>query len=163
MASPTVEDFAGAPQASGQVIYESDWYLLQIAEDEFADILSKLTLTDEILLTESPHISIIKNELPSKKVNKWGKAFVGERVTFSYLPDIDDQNGRHFWLNCQSDRLCEMREYFAVPTLKKDDVYRVNFHLTIGKRAEAVEPTLRPQLRITPFTHIDAETLMQHL
>ncbi len=163
MASPTIEDYQNAPQGMGQVKFEDDWYLLNIEQDEFAKILSTLEVGEEVAVTNSSHISVIKNELPSLKTQKWGKAFVGERVTFFYIPEIDDQNGRHFWVNCYSSRLCEMREYFAVPTLKQNDVFRVNFHLTIGKRENPVPATLRPQLRISPFTHIDAETLMQHL
>lgn len=163
MLSPVVSDYQQAPTATGQVRFDNGWYLLHIEPETFADILARVKFPAGVTTTDSPHISIIKDEHPSLKQPKWGKAFVNERITFAYIPEADDQNGRHLWVNCYSVRLCEMREYFAVPTVKQDGVYRVNFHLTLGKLEMPVEPTLRPQLRLTPFTHIDFETLMQHL
>jgi hypothetical protein len=39
----------------------------------------------------------------------------------------------------------------------------VNFHLTVGRRKKAVAAHKRPQRRLSPQSHIDAGTGMQHL
>jgi hypothetical protein len=91
-------------------------------------------------------------------------AFVGEVVKFRYCPAPRGENGLHFWVDCHSPRLCEMREHFGLVTLKRSDgAYLVNFHLTVGRRKKSVEAHPRPQLRLCPQSHIDAETGMQHL
>lgn len=72
MGSPLVDDYRNAPRSTGQVQFENDWYLLTIEDDEFENLVSGLEMPGGILLTDKPHISIIKNELPSKKTKKWG-------------------------------------------------------------------------------------------
>jgi hypothetical protein len=39
----------------------------------------------------------------------------------------------------------------------------VNFHFTLGKLKRSVDKIAREQYRLTERTHIDYETLMQHI
>lgn len=115
--------------------------------------------------TRRPHISIIKREAPSAYREQYGSLFVGEVVQFTYLPGLQTENGCHLWVACYSKRLCEIREFFAVPTLRdaESGTYKVVFHTTIAKLLDPLPPTRRPQWRLTPSTHIDATTLLQHV
>lgn len=161
--STKLEQYDGAPEGEGVMVYRSDWYLLEVPATFLTPLLSPLA-TEAFKPSASPHISVIKDEAPNRNRQDWGTAFVGETVRFKYNPTINGENGLHFWIDCYSPRLCEIREHFGLPTLKRQDgVYLVNFHMTIGKRKQAVAPQLRPQLRLSPQSHIDVETGMQHL
>ncbi len=106
----------------------------------------------------------MKGEAPCRNTADWGLAFVGESVVVRYAPVPRDENGMHFWVDCYSPRLCQMREHFGLATLKRPDgVYLVNFHLTIGRRKRPIAARPRPHLRLSPQSHIDLETGMQHL
>jgi hypothetical protein len=163
--SARLDQYEGAPQLEGQVIYEPDWYLLDVPADGHARILALLDpLGVPVKPSARPHISIMKGEAPCRNAADWGTAFVGERVTFRYHPMVRDENGLHLWVDCYSSRLCEMRQHFGLVTLTRGDgVHLVNFHLTVGRRKKAVENRSRPQLRLSPQSHIDVETGMQHL
>lgn len=163
--STPLEQYDSAPESEGVIAYRSDWYLLEIPTNFHTTLIPLLQETDEVFkASDSPHISVIKDESPNQNKDDWGVAFVGETVRFKYHSTLYGENGLHFWIDCYSARLCEIREHFGLPTLKRQDgVYLVNFHMTIGRRKKAVAPHLRPQLRLSPQSHIDVETGMQHL
>ncbi|GAB3859820.1 hypothetical protein ACFPIJ_28400 [Dactylosporangium cerinum] len=159
--STRLEDYVGAPQLLGEIVYEPDWYLLSVP----AEALALVEPTGVVFKPAArPHISVMKGEAPSRNVAAWGTAFVGERVTVQVSPVVKDENGLHLWVDCHSARLCEMREHFGLTTLRREDgAYLVNFHLTVGRRKQAVDGRRRPQLRLSPQSHIDVGTGMQHL
>jgi hypothetical protein len=163
--SARLDEYEGAPELAGQVRYEPDWYLLDISADGHAHLLALLDPLDfAIKPSARPHISIMKGEAPCRNAADWGVAFVDERVAFRFHPTVRDENGLHLWVDCYSPRLCELRQHFGLTTLTRGDgVHLVNFHLTIGRRKKAVEKRSRPQLRLSPQSHIDVETGMQHL
>lgn len=163
--STRLEEYDRAPERDGVVVYERDWYLLHMPADFHAELVRLLEATGAVFKPAArPHISVMKDEVPSLNKADWGIAFVGETVRVRYNPVIRAENGLHFWIDCYSPRLCAMREHFGLPTLKREDgIYLVNFRLTIGRRKTAVAPQPRPQLRLTPQSHIDPDTGMQHL
>jgi hypothetical protein len=163
--SARLEAYEGAPELTGHVVYETDWYLLAVPAEAHAALVALLDpLGVAVKPAARPHISVMKDEAPCRNKPDWGTAFAGEPVTFRYSPIVRDENGLHLWVDCHSGRLCEMREHFGLATLRRDDgAYLVNFHLTVGRRKKAVPRRHRPQLRLTPQSHIDAETGMQHL
>lgn len=166
--STRLEDYAGAQQLWGEIVYEPDWYLLSVPAEAHATLI---TLVERAGVdggafkpAARPHISVMKGEAPSRNAADWGVAFAGERVTFRCSPVVKDENGLHLWVDCHSERLCAMREHFGLSTLRREDgAYLVNFHLTVGRRKKAVERHKRPQLRLSPQSHIDVGTGMQHL
>ncbi len=163
--STRLEEYDDAPWAEGQVLYEPDWYLLSIPADTHPALLCLVEATGVPFKPAArPHISVIKDEAPCRNKADWGVLFAGETVRFRYYPVLRGENGLHFWVDCHSSRLCEMREHFGLVTLKRGDgAYLVNFHLTVGRRKKAIQPQLRPQLRLCPQSHIDVATGMQHL
>lgn len=169
--SARLEDYAGAPQLRGEIVYEPDWYLLSVPAEAHATLVALVEASGVAGVAgvafkpaARPHISVMKGEAPSRNTADWGTAFVGEQVTFHVSPVVKDENGLHLWVDCHSGRLCEMREHFGLTTLRREDgAYLVNFHLTVGRRKKAVEGRRRPQLRLSPQSHIDAGTGMQHL
>src|SRR4051812_47169932 len=164
--STRLEEYDGAAELTGEVIFEPGWYLLALPPGEHARLLELLEpLGERYQPAGRPHVSITKDEAPDQNQGDYGTAFVGELVTVRCSGIVRDENGLHFWVDCHSGRLCEMREHFGLVTLKRDDgVYPVNFHVTIGRRKKALAPPpRRPQLRLTRQSHIDVETGMQHL
>lgn len=163
--STPLKAYENAPHLEGQIIYEPDWYLLRIHDEGYVTLRGLLDpLGGGFKPVMRPHVSIIKDEAPCRNKADWGMAFVGEVVTFRYCPVVRGENGLHFWVDCYSPRLCQMREHFGLVTLKRSDgIYLVNFHLTIGRRQQPVEAQPRPHLRLCPQSHIDLETGMQHL
>lgn len=163
--STQLEEYSDAFQAEGRIIYEPDWYLLSIPEETHTSLLQLVEAVGvPFKAAARPHISVMKNEVPCLNKGDWGTLFVDEPVRFRYQPVLRGENGLHFWLDCHSPRLCEMREHFGLVTLKRGDgAFLVNFHFTIGRRKKAIEPQHRPQLRLCPQSHIDVATGMQHL
>ncbi|MBX7220309.1 MAG: hypothetical protein K1Y36_10225 [Blastocatellia bacterium] len=163
--STPLEAYDSAPELTGTVFYEPDWYLLAVPAQAHGTLLELLTpLGIPFKPAARPHLSIMKDEAPCRNKTDWGTVFVGESVSFRFGPTLFDGNGLHFWVDCYSPRLCEMREHFGLVTLRRDDgIWLVNFHFTIGRRKKAVERKPRPQLRLCPQSHIDVETGMQHL
>ncbi len=163
--STSLAAYDSAPQLEGQVIYEPDWYLLRISAEGYGTLRELLDpLGVGFKPVTRPHISIMKDEAACRNKADWGAAFVGEVVMFRYSPVVRGENGLHFWVDCYSLRLCQMREHFGLVTLKRSDgIYLVNFHLTLGRRQKPVEAQPRPHLRLCPQSHIDLETGMQHL
>lgn len=139
------------------------WVLLQIPQDVLETLLK--SVKQAIVPTREPHISVIKDEKPCLHAADWdSKAFDGEKVKFQIdTRTAHDENSRHVWFDCYSPRLCAIREHFGLTVLKRDDVYRANFHVTVGKLAVPVTPHLRPQYRLSIRSHIDVETMMQHI
>ncbi len=75
-----------------------------------------------------PHISVVRYEKPSN-LDSWG-AYEGERITFSYDPYVHD-DGVYFWVECNSDRLEEIRAELGLPPHRGSFD---SFHMTIGNR-----------------------------
>ena len=163
--STRLEEYENAPEVTGTIVYSKDWYLLTLPKT-FHDMLVEMVnrTGEDFTPNQNPHISVMKNEAPSQNKADWGVLFVGDTVSVKYSMTIRNDNGFHFWIDCYSPILCQMREHFALPTLKTSSgIYLVNFHTTIGKRKNPVQPNLREQYRLTPQSHIDVETGMQHL
>ena len=163
--SARLEDYDGARQLRGEIVYEPDWYLLSVPADTHAGLVALVEASGVVFKPAArPHISVMKGEAPSRNAADWGTAFVGEQVTFQVSPVVKDENGLHLWVDCHSERLCQLREHFGLTTLRREDgAYLVNFHLTVGRRKQAVQAHRRPQRRLSPQSHIDAGTGMQHL
>lgn len=163
--SAKLEDYDGVPEVHGEVVYEPGWYLLAVPADTHATLVALVEAAGVVFKPAArPHVSVMKGEAPCRNVEDWGTAFVGERVAFRVAPGVRGENGLHLWVDCHSARLCEMREHFGLATLRREDgAYLVNFHLTIGRRKQAVEARKRPQLRLSPQSHLDTGTGMQHL
>jgi hypothetical protein len=154
-------DYEGSPVIKGVVRYEKDWYLLDVPKEFQENLISQCLFP--LTPNKRPHISIIKNEKPQTNIENWGKEFVGAEFSFRFHDKLHSENGLHVWINCFSEDLCKMREYFGLTTLKENDIYRVNFHMTLGRLKTPGERNLRPQYRLNPQSHVDVETLMQHL
>jgi hypothetical protein len=162
--STWLEEYETAPVFEGVVIYEPDWYLLEVPPDFHVTLVKLLDgVSEPYKLSARPHVSVMKDEAPCRNKEEWGAKFVGERVMVKCHATLRAENGVHFWVDCYSSRLCEMREHFGLTTLKRDGVYLVNFHLTVARRKKPVPARLRSQLRLSPQSHIDVETGMQHL
>ncbi len=162
--SARLEDYEGALEIAGRVAFDRGWYLLRLDPALVAPLVAALSALDFATTpVPSPHVSILKDERPSTKQEKFGRAFVGELVSVRVCPALRHETGRHVWVDVHAPRLCELREHFGLPVLTRDGVYRVNSHLTLARIDAPRAPTPRPQYRLTPRTHIDVETLMQHL
>lgn len=146
-----------------KVTYENNWYLLTFDKADLDDKITKMLDEkygiDKCNITDNYHISIIKDEMPSLKIPKFGKSFVNEKVTIDVNNiTLHDLNGSHVWFEIENKRLCEIREYFGV---KSCDQYRVKFHMTIAKFITPAE-SLRDEtqlLRISKATHIESHDL----
>ncbi|MGI5181548.1 hypothetical protein ACQEVZ_35110 [Dactylosporangium sp. CA-152071] len=162
--SARLEDYLDGPRFVGTVVYEPGWYLLSVPDEAHAELLALVGEGVELKPAARPHVSVMKGEAPCRNARDWGTAFAGEAVAFRVAPVVHGENGLHLWVDCHSPRLCEMREHFGLSTLRREDgAYLVNFHLTVGRRKKAVGARKRPQLRLSPQSHIDVETGMQHL
>lgn len=163
--STRLEDYDNAQSAEGVIEFNKNWYLLRIPQSFQDAFLEELRSRGELIIpTKNLHISVMKNESPYLNPSDWGKVFVGEKVQFRYQIQLEKENGYHVWINCYSPRLCIMREHFGLPTLRTTEgIYRVNFHITIGRLITPIEKNLRPQYRLCPQSHIDIQTVMQHL
>src|SRR5262245_17012980 len=163
--STRLEDYEEAPEVEGVIVYDLDWYLLQMPADFHTALLPLLEAEGvPFKPVDRPHIPVLKDESPCRSKADWGVVFIGEVVKIKYHPKLHGENGLHFWVDCYSTRLCEMRDHFGLPVLRRPDgVYLVNFHMTVGRRKKAIDPWHRSRLQLTPHTHIDAETGMQHL
>lgn len=159
-----LDDYKDAKTFKGRVHCDDDWYLLSLGPD-FGEYFreSVLAVETDVTFVGKPHISIIKSESPCRKIKQFGRAFVNEIVEFKVHELLQYENGRHIWVNCFSERLCEIREYFNLPVFRQDKQFRVNFHSTLARLNKSRKPHLRAQYRITPVTHVDVETLMQHI
>jgi hypothetical protein len=154
----------------GKITYNNNWYSLCIDKNDINDYITELLKNkygkEYCMTSDNFHISIIKDEMPSLKINKFGKSFVNEKITITINDDVlHDLNGSHVWFEIENDRLCEIREYFGVPCIKSGDVFKVKFHMTIAK---FVNPTssLRDEtqlLRISRATHIELHDLYQRV
>lgn len=160
-----LSDYDNSPDEEGTLKYDGKWYLLEVSK-EFHEKILKLADTQNLNLkpNKNPHISVMKGESASLNQEDWGK-FDGEKIKFKFDQVIHCENGLHVWINVYSPRLCEIREHFGLVTLRRrdDDVYLVNFHMTLGKLKNRQQPNFRKQYRLCPQSHIDAETGMQHL
>ena len=88
---------------------------------------------DKLGRVKTPHVTIVRNELPPNK-SLW-RTFAGERVTLQYLPGVQsalkrDSLGRpvtYHWLNVVCERFEEIRTSLGLPR-NSDGIY----HTTIG-------------------------------
>ena len=86
------------------------------------------------------HLSVIKGEEPTINTDQWAK-LNGQKVTFHYGNFINYSNGRHAWLNCYSDELSSIREFYGLDTNGR----KVKYHMTIGRLKEPwAEDVKRP-------------------
>lgn len=159
--SSFISDYSNSSYVEGVIKYEDDWMLLHINQEIQNSEIEKFNL--DLKVNKKPHISVIKSELPCINNDDWsGKKFQDTIVKFKCSSKYET-NGLHVWTDCYSEDLCRIREHFGLPTLKHNDVYMVNFHFTLGKLKRSVDKIVRDQYRLTERTHIDCETLMQHI
>lgn len=79
--SVRLEAYTHALALSGQLIYETDWYLLIIPDHEYAPLAALLaTLAVAYKAAARPHISVAKAEAPCRNQADWGHTFVGEAI-----------------------------------------------------------------------------------
>jgi hypothetical protein len=65
--STHLEEYQGAPELEGQVIYEPDWYLLSVGAEGHTTLLRLLdSLGVAFKPADKPHISIMKDEAPAE-------------------------------------------------------------------------------------------------
>ena len=163
--STRLRDYDASTEEEGTLTFDGQWYLLEVTQD-FHERILKLAVEQGLNLkpNKKPHVSVIKGEIASQNQEDWGK-FGGEKVKFKFDQTIHCENGLHVWINIYSQRLCQIREHFGLVTLRRrdDDVYLVNFHMTLGKLKDRIAPNFRKQYRLSPQSHIDAETGMQHI
>lgn len=161
--SSTLLDYDSAVEFEGTLKMEKDWVLLNVPKDVHQQLVDSLNL--KIKPNQQPHISVIKDEKPCLNFSDWdNRVFDGEKVKFKInLSKVSHENGMHVWFDCYSPRLCQIREHFGLTVLKKDNVYLVNFHTTVGKLITPVAKNLRDQYRLSKRTHIDVLTMMQHI
>ncbi len=159
-----LEDYDNSPEEEGTMVFDGEWYALEISP-EFHERMLKLAEALDIRPNKRPHVSVIKGEATSLNKDAWGKFRVGDKIKFKFDQRLHYENGLHVWINIYSKDLCKLREHFGLVTLRraKDDVYLVNFHMTLGKLKEKRPAKLREQYRLCPQSHIDVETGMQHL
>lgn len=160
-----LEDYENAPGSVGTLKFEDDWCLLEVPKELHDQLCSQFEdcMHHKLKRFKRPHVSVMKDEAPSANQADWRSFGNGTQVAFRYHPYFHTENGCHAWVNVYSQRLCEIREHFGMATLKRDGVYLVNFHMTLGRLDKPVAKTLRPQYRLSPRTHIDVATLMQHI
>lgn len=84
------------------------------------------------------HISAIKGEEPTKNLNEWGK-FHGHKISFNYGDYISYSNGRHAWLNCWSDDLSDIREYYGLDVAER----KLKYHMTLGRLKKPWAPDVK--------------------
>ena len=81
----------------------------------------------------SPHISVIRHEIPVSNLDYWAKE-EGRRVNFVYSPIVYDDD-KYYWLNVLSQDLIDIRVSFGLPasSLKsRPPDGTETFHITIG-------------------------------
>jgi hypothetical protein len=155
---------------TGKITYANNWYSLCFdkndIDEQIIPLLEAKYGIEKCNVSNNFHISIIKDEMPSLKIKKFGKSFVDEKVTINIDDEtLHDLNGSHVWFEIENNRLCEIREFFGVPCVKSGDVYKVKFHMTIAKLVEPTE-SLRDEtklLRISRATHIELHDLYQRV
>ncbi|GAA4260398.1 hypothetical protein GCM10022255_088890 [Dactylosporangium darangshiense] len=142
-----LEEYVGAPELTGEVIYQPGWYLLAVPPEAHARLL---TLLDPLGARHKPaglpRASVTRNEAPNQSQEDSSTAFGGERVTVRYSTTVRDENGLRFRIDCHSERLCEIREHFGLVTLKRDNGWHpVNFHITYSRWGELQLEARRPR------------------
>jgi hypothetical protein len=156
-------------ELTGKIVFDKTWYLLQIEDTNDLTKLHELLNVkygQEYTFANNLHISIIKNEAPTLKPNKFGKSFVNEKITIQINDEtLHDVNGLHVWFEIENTRLCEMREFFDLPCVKINDKFKVKFHMTIAKlinKKESVRENSKI-IRISRATHIELHDMHQRL
>lgn len=84
------------------------------------------------------HVSVIKGEEPKKNKNNWAK-MNGKEVTIHYGSWINYSNGRHAWIDCYSDDLSEIREYYGLYVNNR----KLKYHATLGRLKNPWEPDVK--------------------
>lgn len=71
------------------------------------------------------HVTIIRQELPGVNYHLFNK-FDGQRIEFTYHPDLANNNSKYWWLPVTCPRLDEIRSFFGLgPPL-------FPYHITYG-------------------------------
>lgn len=159
--SSFIKDYCDSSSFEGIIKYEDDWMLLHIGQDIQNVQIEKFNL--DLKMNKKPHISVIKSESPCININDWSDKKFDQMIVKFKCSSKYETNGLHVWVDCYSEELCKVREHFGLPTLKHNDIYMVNFHFTLGKLKKSSDRIIRDQYRLTERTHIDSETLMQHV
>jgi hypothetical protein len=84
------------------------------------------------------HISAIKGEAPTKNIDKWSD-LDGKIVSFYYGNYVSYSNGRHAWINCYSDDLADLREYYGLDVCNR----KLKFHATLGRLKKPWQPDVK--------------------
>lgn len=94
--------------------------------------------------TESPnklwgfHVSTIKGEEPTKNKELWGCQDQQE-ITIWYGNYVSYSNGRHAWLNCYSEDLCQLRDFYGLDI----NDGKLKYHATLGRLKNPWEPDVK--------------------
>lgn len=84
------------------------------------------------------HVSAIKGEEPTKNKNVWAD-LNGQTVEIYYGTWINYSNGRHAWLDCFSDDLCDLREVYGLDINNR----KVKYHATLGRLKNPYQPDVK--------------------
>jgi hypothetical protein len=135
--------------------FEHHWCIL-LCDEQIADYY-RWFLTREKIETFKPnalwsfHMSIIKGEEPTKNKDQWAK-LNGQKVTFHYGNFINYSNGRHAWLNCYSDDLSDIREFYGLDTNGR----KVKYHMTLGRLKKPWEEDVKKPGTIYKGENLDS-------
>ena len=115
---------------STKLNYRANWWLVARVDDGVIDyyadqVYRKFGVKLHSRTLWGAHVSVIRGVRPQANVKKWG-AGEGKIAQIKYTHDIHT-NGKHWWLNVESDDLVNVRAQFGFSTDKK------RFHLTIGR------------------------------
>ena len=123
-------------------LFEPNWCLL-LCDEEIANYY-RWHLTASSIEIHAPnklwsfHVSVIKREELLKNDKRWGE-LNGKPIEFNYGSYVSYSNGRHAWLNCYSESLCELRSFYG---LQIND-YKLKFHMTLGRLKYPTEPDVK--------------------
>ena len=128
----------------GSPLYEPNWCIM-LCDEEISSYY-RWFLTKEGIETHKPntvwkfHVSVIKGEEPLKNKDQWRK-FNNQKISFHYGNFVSYSNGRHAWLNCYSDELSDIRDFYGLETNGK----KLKYHMTLGRLKNQTQPdTKRP-------------------
>lgn len=84
------------------------------------------------------HVSAIKGEKPTRNIEEWGNR-QGEKVSIDYGCWVNYSNGRHAWIDCYSDELCTLRDFYGLDI----NGGKVKYHATMGRLKKPWEPDVK--------------------
>ncbi len=114
--------------------YQEWWAIVQV-DDDTRDYYCWLSKRHGTKINPNKlwgaHISCIKNELPLKNKDLWGKDFGS--IEFYYSNIIRYDNGCHAWLDIWSPQLNEIREFFGLNAKINFGGHPRHYHMTLGR------------------------------